>query len=545
MDTIQFNMTNNAWINNGLVRLIIELEKHFSNEVSVDKYAESVILSSNTDKDIGFYLNEIIHYLAAYGTYNFSQAFKIINLNINSIDKFIQPKEFPDETKDFKMKEDIPKEKRDELKKLDKKYTINSKEQIWKMRMSYINSSSNYLTYGLSFNSTSLFEKLINNEPKNKICPSCGGISKNQINILQSINPLINEHHNNESDGFSTNFRKSPQFCPNCLYLSWISVFDKYIPFYRNNNDILLALPNISDLNILEKISRNLSLSSQYIDFSNSNVTNYNTNIKFFINNISKSAALLSLLHNIQNNFSKDSSEDIFQIFTETELMEIIDWIFITKDSYSINRIQANKNVYKILKAQEDSNGNEIYIVNDFFNKINFRNVIPYQIEKFFKSFLDLDYNKISFSLFELLKSDIIFYGGTKPIYLFKEIFLNQIMGELTMLNEDFKKACKSIAQTIGKAFFNDIGLLSKFAYATDKQIFNETIEEAFFLMAKKSSLSEENFYSNGKELEIFFDGFDNEDFAEVKSYFVSFMSSSALYTKSKNSKKEGEKNGI
>ncbi len=28
IDSIEFKMTNNAWINNGLIRLIIELEKN-------------------------------------------------------------------------------------------------------------------------------------------------------------------------------------------------------------------------------------------------------------------------------------------------------------------------------------------------------------------------------------------------------------------------------------------------------------------------------------------------------------------------------------
>jgi hypothetical protein len=107
------------------------------------------------------------------------------------------------------------------------------------------------------------------------------------------------------------------------------------------------------------------------------------------------------------------------------------------------------------------------------------------------------------------------------------------------MLNGEFKKACKSIAETIGKSFYKDIGLLSKFAYATDDKMFKEYLEEAFFLMAKKSALSSDVNYSNRKELEIFFDGLDETNFRETKSYFVSFMSSSALYTKYKLNEKD------
>ena len=51
--------------------------------------------------------------------------------------------------------------------------------------------------------------------------------------------------------------------------------------------------------------------------------------------------------------------------------------------------------------------------------------------------------------------------------------------------------------------------------------------------MAKRSALdSKRDYFSNKNELEIFFDGLTNENFKETKSYFVSFMSSYALYQK-------------
>ena len=244
------------------------------------------------------------------------------------------------------------------------------------------------------------------------------------------------------------------------------------------------------------------------------------------------------MLHNIQNNFSKQivdeisDFDDFFQSLSNDELMEIVDWIFITKDSFSIERIKANNKVYRILEPQFDKNGEKIFLVNDFFNKINFRGFSPYQVDKFFKSFLNLNHEEIAISLFEMLKSDVSFYNGNYSIFLFKEYFLSQIMGEILMLDENYKNACKSIAGTIGQAFFTDIGLLSKFAYATDEQVFKEYIEEAFFLLAKKSALGSKTYYSNNKELEIFFDGLNEDNFRETKSYFVSFMSSNALYEK-------------
>ena len=69
--------------------------------------------------------------------------------------------------------------------------------------------------------------------------------------------------------------------------------------------------------------------------------------------------------------------------------------------------------------------------------------------------------------------------------------------------------------------------------------MFKEYIEEAFFLMAKKSALGSEIAYSNGKELDILFDDLNESNFRETKSYFVSFMSSGALYMKFKDNKNE------
>lgn len=539
MDSITFSITNNAWINNGLVRLIIELEDKFGNELSINRENNSVVVSSKLNKPIEDYLNEVLNYLAAFGTFNFSQDLKNINKYLNY---YFKPKYlYPLTPKDAKREKNIPKDIRDEMKKIDKNLKIPSKTQIWKRRLSYIDKKSdNYFKFGLNFKDSDEFIKLIENVEKKNICPTCGSLSEKMIDIKQSINPLSNEHHNNKVDGFGS-LRLNNKFCPKCNFLSLISFFDEYIPFYQDddkkNKNVFLALPNIYDLSILEKIALNLSLNGQYIDLSNENVTKYNKNIINFVNISSNSASMLSLLNNIQNNFSKDQSDDLFIMLSSEELMEITDWIFIKKDSFSITRIKANNNVYKILKPQFDENGDAFYLVNDIFNKISFKNFSRYKIEKFFKAFLDLNGEDISKYLFEMIKSDVKFFN----IYIFKELFLNQILGEILMLNEEFKKACKSIAETIGKSFYKDIGLLSKFAYATDDKMFKEYLEEVFFLMAKKSALGSEIAYSNHKELEIFFDGLDEMNFRETKSYFVSFMSSSALYTKFKLMKNKKE----
>lgn len=532
MESLKFNITNNAWINNGLVRLNYEFKKNYPNDISIKKENNSIEFTSNNENGIEYYINNIIKLLATEGTYNYAQVFKLINKYTET--KLSPPSPYPKDAKSLKNKEKISKEIRAEIKKYDKR-TFNSSEQIWKMRMSFLGKSDNYFKLGLNFNSSDIYKKLIENDAQSNVCPNCGQLSKKMIDTKQFQNPLLNEHHNNQIEGIG-NIRKKVQLCPSCMTLSIVSLFDKFIPFYVNdNNNAVLSLPNCYDLNILEKICNNLSLNSQYIDLSDSDVTNYNTNITNLINTSSQSAVLLSLLNNILNKFSKDVPDDIFEIFTSNETIELVDWIFITKDQYKINRIKANEKVYKILQVQKDPNNeNDIYLVNDFFRKINFNNFSPYMIEKFFNGFLNLDYEKIAQSLFEMVKLDITFYKNSNyPIYLFKRVFLNQIMGEILMLDKDFKNSCETIANTIGEAFYKDIGLMSKFAYSTDVKVFKENLEEACFLMAKRSALdSNENFYLNRNDLETLFDNLNNDNFNETKSYFVSFMSCGAIYKK-------------
>ena len=53
--------------------------------------------------------------------------------------------------------------------------------------MSYINKPKNYFEIGLNFESSNIYTKLLNNEPKTNICPCCGAISKNMIDILKEF----------------------------------------------------------------------------------------------------------------------------------------------------------------------------------------------------------------------------------------------------------------------------------------------------------------------------------------------------------------------
>lgn len=532
MEEITFHITNNPWINNGIARMINSIKNDENIDINLSK--DSATLSSK-----GNILNNIadeIIYLAYSGTYYFSPAFKIINKYGNS--KY-EPPDYPNSAKDAKVKWTITEDDRKVLKKY--KFDYKIKQQVFKRRDSYLGNqnskSDNYQKNGINFKESKEFKKILKNKFGKNFCSSCGYFSKEMIPITQMFNPLVNEHHNNKIEGIG-NIREKIKICPNCFTMAMFSLFDKYIPFYTDSKrDTKLFLPNVNDLELLVKINNNLSLKSQFIDFENAEIINYSTNIKSLRNKYD-SLALLTVLHNIQNIYSKDEINNLFEDLNNNELMEIVDWVVINKKSKKISRIKANSNIYKILKVQKYE-GKDIYLVLDFFNKFQFSNYNESEVEKFYNSFLELDQNAIANSLFKMAKSNptINTQNNGNPFYLLNRIFLDLIMGEINMLNNEIKSACKSVSKSIGQIFSKDIGMMTKFAYATDEEVFKQYIEEATFLMAKKSALVDENIYLNSKDLEILLDNLNKDNFKEIKNYFVSFMSSSALY----NNYKKGD----
>lgn len=526
MEELVFDLTNNAWINNGFCRLANFIENNFGDKIIVNIFSSSIVFKA--EEDISKYIISSMKYFAMDGTYNISQAFKIINKDSDIKYKF---PDFPKEGQ-FKKTRKIS----DNEKEILKDYKITGNEQqIWKRRLSYFGSSKSnyYLNYGLNFESSDLFSNLINNNVGKNNCINCGNFFSKGMESKQSLNPLLNEHHNNEIDGFSNNLRKKVKLCPICYLGATVSLFDKYLPFYNTSNTTTIFLPNVFDFKLLFKIINNLSLPGQFIDFNLPSTIKYSTNVKFLENNNCISLALLTVLHNIQNNYSKDEVNDLFQVLNNDELMQIVDWIYIIKDSFKIHRIKADSNIYKILKPQKDKNNNEVFLVTDVFNKILIKNIVENELEDFYNSFLVLNQEKIAKNLFRLSKikiSDIIVSDKGYSLYLFKEIFLNIIMDVINMIEEDLKVACKNIAKEMGKSFYNDVGMLTKFAYATDEGIFKNVIEEASFLMAKKSALSNKNFYLYSNDLEILLDNLNGDNFNEIKNYFVSFMSANAIY---------------
>ncbi len=538
LKSVDFYVTTNPWINNGLFILAQKIKEQASNsgEPIEVTYGNDKITIKNPNN----VLNSVaiaLHDLAAEGTYNFSTTFKIINIDRDG--KYQPPKQYPDQEGENKKTIDILDDERDVLKNKNQK--VDKKQQIWKQRVSYFGSYDNYLTIGLHLKDEDVFTKLQNFSDGGKNCPVCGSMTNSLTDIKQFSNPLSGEHHNNIVEGTSPNIRKTVSACPKCVILTYFALFNRYIPFYQvPNKGTYLTLPNTTNIEILKIINNNLSLKGQFIDFSMPDTIYYSSNIKS-IPFKTPSAALLALLHNVVNRYSvvREKMSFDFMNVPKERFVEMVEWLFIEKNRFSITHIRADERLYDILSAHEDlANNKKVYLVPDVLSKISFINFDENDIRFFYDGLLKLDGKKLSQALFKMAKGSVsdrivilgYLEGGSSPLDLFKKVFLRHILGVNRMLNDDEKEACEDVAKTIGKGFSKDVGMMTKFAFAANEEDFRNAIADATFRLAKKTALNEgETYYLKEASMKLLLSSLGNLPFDEIKNYFVSFMSVNAL----------------
>jgi len=539
---VTFHLMNNPWINNGLVRLAQRMDLKFEGGVDIQSDRNTITFQSQDSENEDIYkrISNTLHDLAAEGTYNFNANLKLLNNELKQ--SYSRPKDYPGRKGDESEIIQIGRTEIDFLKK--RKRDSNKKQKIWKMRLSYLGSNDNYLNNGLNFAETKVYEKLMDSNYGNEICPLCGVPSNQLLAVNQFLNPLSGEHHSNVTEGYSDNIRKQIDICPKCLTLCYFSLFDYHIPFFNipQKRETYFALPNTINFGILRKVSNNLCLKSQHIDFNEESCTSYSTNIKSLPNR-SKSASLLALIHNIKNEYHREQPEDLrlqFEKITKDEFKDIVEWIFISK-SYKFSHIKASEKIYDILGSFEDPDTKgDVYFVPDVLRNLNLRRFSEFEVEEFYNGIIELNTYKISKNLFLITKRYITNPNsinirfrphGRSALYLFINIFLEKIFEVTTMLNEQIRNACQDVSQTIGKSFSKDVGMMTKFAYASGPNEFKKAIEDASFRLAKSSAADKKSkYYLNEDGVKIIFESLDNpEIFDDLKNYFVSFMSVYAL----------------
>lgn len=541
--SVTFYMTNNAWINNGLVRLAQKLNYYFESKVNVQFKGNYVELKSlDESKNIHEMISEALRNLAAEGTYNFNTDLKQLNNEFNQ--SYKPSKVSPETLQELEEKVEISKEELDFL-KLKKSGTDTKKERkVWKARNSYLalQSKETYFDRGLKFAKTEDYTNLVKTTNGLKVCQTCGTPTNKLSNIPVFLNPLSGEHHNNEIEGVSSNIRKKVDICPKCVTLCYFSLFDYNIPFiYISMKETDLAFPNTLNLEILRKISSNLSLRGQHIDFRDDTCTSYATNIRSLPAR-SKSVSVLALMHNIKNKYHRDESItlNLFQKITREEFKEIVEWLFMSKD-FKFSNIRADEKIYSLLDPVKDPKTKaDVYLVPDILCNIKFNKFDDVQIESFYNSILTLNLNKLADNLFLINKHYIndaksinirLRPEGTPVLHLLINMFIEKIFEVAKMLDKQIKDASKDVAQSIGRNFSKDVGMMTKFAYASEPKEFKKALEDASFRLAKSSAAEEgSKYFINANNLDVLYSALEkNELFADLKNYFVSFMSVYAL----------------
>lgn len=549
---IEFLVTPNSWINNGLITLVQTLQTEFESEVKIEFHHEKIKISSSGNQKLDEIICNALHNTAADGTYNFSTSLKFLNKRLKS--GYFSSESYPKTEKDFSETIEITDSERDILKKEKNEANPQKKQQVWKQRLSFIaspkNSKKNYIDIGLDLKTDNKFvDSLFDNNGEN-FCLICGCKTHRLVQVQQQFNPLTSEHHNNLVEGYSKDIRQKISACPKCLLLCYFSLFNKSIPFFQiPQKDTYLAIPNVIDLEILRKVNNNLSISNQSINFNDATCTSYSSNIKSLFHR-SKYSCLLALLHNIKNEYSKKEPEKLtlsFKEINKEEFSEVIEWLFISK-SFRIIHISADEKVYDLLEKFNDPLNNEpIYLVTDFLDKFSFRGFDTNIIDQLFEGILKIDIKKISDGLFHIAKvsagnpseiSQDFRVNGSPPLLLFEKVFLPKIMEVKTLLSNELSNACRDLAKSIGRGFSGDVGMMTKFAYASSIREFKMALEDAIFRLAKKSALDKnESNYVSEDSLKIIFDSLNSEQFSDIKNNFVSFMSVAAISKNYQNNK--------
>jgi hypothetical protein len=285
-------------------------------------------------------------------------------------------------------------------------------------------------------------------------------------------------------------------------------------------------------------VQNNLSTPGQFVDFNAPYCTSYATNIKDLPRECPE-AGLLALLHNIKNRYMKEGKKDLgffFDELTREELIEIREWSFVGD---TINHIKADERIFDSLEPVFSENGN-IFLVSHALQWFPKNYFDDNEIRKFFRGILAINMKNISDSLFSFAKMTAKkSYSYSSSFENFKKYFLDEILKEATMLEENICIACKNIAETIGRTFCKDVGMLTKFAYASSADQFKAAIEEACFRIAKHSALEgKTSSYVKADNLDIIMTNLTNDNFDKIKNYFVSFMSA---YVISSNYQRKGD----
>lgn len=331
-----------------------------------------------------------------------------------------------------------------------------------------------------------------------KLCDLCGCASDRLKPATQSMNPLMNKYHNNRVRG-STKTSGYYQWCPVCHFTNLCASLDANLPFVydRSNKQTLLILPDIADLELLERVQGNLSANLR--DLSEPSELYTSTNLRGYWWHDTYSLALV-LLHNVFYRFSirEDSGEEEWSFEPTVSRKKVSRWLIVpftrnptTKNVRfgNIHAVQVDDRLYNYIKPiPMDEDVQSLQLVPDILSHITPRSRHPKGIvivQSLSKAIATSDVSLLNKAVFLLWKHDDAINFYAKRILLPR--FIQHFLEVNAVLNDELREDLRAIGITIGSAFSRDVTLISKLYNVSSEGAFRAVIKQVLFRLYKLS----------------------------------------------------------
>ncbi len=563
---ITFNITNDPWINNGII-LFTQMVSNLSSilkPLEVNSHQISLKFDETLDRN---YIAEIIFKQIGIPLINkiftLTTPVKIINRKfestINKItDKngFIKIDEsinFTDEQSQFLQEKNIKNDKNSEIVRVRFNF-LGLKKEFNKLQTEFKND----------------FVKILDQEnisKNSKICVICSSPYFKGDKLRQVIVPFLSGHHNLNIRGISGS-TYDLEGCPKCVLMGKLSLLDSNLIFTRigkgKNKITYIFLPIFTDFKLLNHFKNNLSNRIGLYDWDDPEWEYYNTNVKN-IQNIDPRNILLTIYCRIVNNWSPEIKNMVLNSFFD-------DFIKISPIE-SVKRELTNWAVIEVNKGQIVSIKGKIYHINwfvfDLVKKFSFqKRITPYKSTES----AEIAYETNETSICELISkikspevlkipekiaNAIIFndfralvnvffesYKQNKkniryPITGFIEYLIYYLKVKNVELKEDKIKAIRTLSFTIASALYRDVGLISKLYNATSRPELKNVLSEMLFRLYK-NTIKEESQSISPDKYERLLNLIESENWKEIQSLLVAFV---CIYSINKMNKEDIKKN--
>jgi len=334
-----------------------------------------------------------------------------------------------------------------------------------------------------------------------KNCDLCGHSNDDLENATQSINPLLNKHHNVKIREFASG-NTYYQICPTCYLTNLCTALNKNIPFVYDvsNQQTSLILPDVPDLELLRKIL--VRLEENLRDLSVKKELYTSTNLREYWWNDPYSLALV-LFHSIFYKFSiKEYIEEWSfdpvanknQFITYLNRWLIIPFVRKTNVRFgNIHVVEVDHRLYDFIKPIPLNDGTDLRLVPDILSRIKQKRpdgilVIRHLCQAIGTSNTAL----LNTALFELYKhGDAITFipqaGRPHPVRLLPQ-FVQYFLEVNEMLDKELRNDIRALGTSIGLAFFHDVTLISKLYNVSNESAFRAVLNQIMFRLYKLST---------------------------------------------------------